>query len=222
MGVAIALGTIIALGGVGIYTVLKTMQNFQPGRQKIQKDLQQGREELKPWVAELVPWSREEMEQLSFNQVKRTSKKGVVSSSKGIFTTIYHEPVIAWIYKRYVSPKENALLYARTSQQEFIYRIKNNEVELVIGDQLIGMIDPQGRLVSMKGNKQLAQINRQGQELLMPVRIGTKEIGSLANLEKTGKINHRALQMLSEMEKEEEEVFLALAILEMVRTDLKK
>ena len=222
MGVALALAAILALGGIGIVTVLKTMQNFRPGRNKIQKDLQQIKAELQPWIADIVPWSREEMEQLSFNQVKRTSRKRVVSSSKGIFTTIYHEPVIAWAYKKYVGQKENAVLYARTSRNEFIYRIKNEEVEVVIDDQLVGKIDAAGRLYNYKGTRQLAQINRQSQELLLPVMLGDKEIGSLTNPDRANKSNPRAFQLLTEMEKEEEEVFLSLAVLEMVRRDLKK
>lgn len=222
MGVAVALATIIALGGIGIYTGLKTMQNFQPGRKKIQKDLQQIRMELQPWVAELVPWSKEEMEQLSFNQVKRTTRKRVISTAKGIFTTIYHEPVIAWTYKKYVSPKENALLYARTSKNEFIYRIKNGEIELVIDDMLVGKIDALGKLYTAKGNHQLAQINRESDELLLPVVYEEKEIGSLTNPDRTTKSNPRAFQFLAPMEKEEETVFLSLTILEMVRRDLKK
>ncbi len=222
MGVTIALAAILALGGIGIYTVLKTMQNFQPGRKKIQKDLQQIRAEMQPWIADLVPWSREEMEQLSFNQVKRTSRKRVVSSSKGIFTTIYHEPVIAWTYKKYLGPKENALLYARTSRNEFIYRIKNEEVEVVVDDHLVGKIDAAGRLFNYKGNKQLAQINRTSQELLLPVLLGEKEIGSLTNPDQTNKSNPRAFQLLTNMDKEEEEVFLSLAVLEMVRRDIGK
>jgi hypothetical protein len=220
MGVALALATILALGGIGIYTVLKAMQNFQPGRKKIQKDLQQIRADLKPVIAELVPWSREEMEQLSFNQVKRTSRKRVITSAQGVFTTIYHEPVIAWAYKKYVSPKENALLYIRTSRNEFIYRIKNEEVEVVIDDQLVGKIDAAGRLFNYKGTKQLAQINRQSEELLLPVTLGEKEIGSLINPARTNKSNPRAFQLLSSMEKAEEEIFLSLAVLEMVRRNL--
>lgn len=222
MGVAVALATIIALGGIGIYTGLKTMQNFQPGRKKIQKDLQQIRSELQPWVAELVPWSKEEMEQLSFNQVNRTRRKRVVTTAKGVFTTIYHEPVIAWTYKKYVSPKENALLYARTSRNEFIYRIKNDEVELVIDEALVGKIDATGKLFNAKGNQQLAQINRDSSELLLPVVYGQKEIGNLTNPDRTTKSNPRAFQFLTNMDQEEEAVFLSLSILEMIRRDLKK
>jgi hypothetical protein len=219
-GVALAMFMIIALSGIGIYVLLKSMQNFKPGRNKIQQDLKQIKAELQPWVADLVPWSREEMEQLSLQQMNRSSRKGVVRTAKGIFTTIYHEPVIAWSYRKYLSPSENALLYVRTSDNEFIYRIKNQEVEMVIGNILVGTLRADGVLYSAKGNKQLAQINPNSEELLLPVKVNEKRVGSLTNPNKSDKANARAFQYLSDMNKEEEQLFMALSILEMTRKNM--
>lgn len=219
-GVALALFTIIALGAVGIYVLLKSMQNFKPGRNKIQKDLQQIKAELQPWVADLVPWSKEEMEQLSLRQMNKTVKKGIATVAKGIFTTIYHEPVIAWMYRKYLGPKENALLYARTSNSEFIYRIKNDEVELVVDNELVGKMGANGILYNNKGNKQLAQINKGSEELLLPVSVNERKVGSLTKATGSEKENPRAFQYLSEMTKEEEKLFLAISILEMARKSM--
>lgn len=219
-GVALALFTIIALGAIGIYVLLKSMQNYKPGRNKIQKDLQQIKAELQPWIADLVPWTKEEMEQLSLRQMNKTVKKGISTVAKGIFTTIYHEPVIAWMYRKYLGPKENALLYARTSNSEFIYRIKNDEVELVVNNELVGKMGANGILYNNKGNKQLAQINRGSEELLLPVSVNERKVGSLTNVKGSEKENLRAFQYLSEMTKEEEKLFLAISILEMARKSM--
>ncbi len=212
--------TIIVLGGTGIYVLLKSMENFKPGRNKIQKDLQQFRAELQPWIADLVPWSREEMEQLSLNQVNRTVRKGIATVGKGVFTTIYHEPVIAWMYKKYLGSKENALLYARTSNSEFIYRIKEDGVELVVDNELIGKIGNNGILYNQKGNKQLAQINTQSEELYLPVRINERRVGGLTHGKTPDNENPRAFQFLADMTKEEEKIFMALSILEIARKDI--
>ena len=99
-GIAFSLLAIVVLAVVGISLSMKMMQNYNPGRNKVQADLKQIRAELAPLVADLVPWSEEEMEQLSLNQVHRANKKGVAKTAKGVFTTVYHEPVIAWAYKR--------------------------------------------------------------------------------------------------------------------------
>ncbi|MEZ4956268.1 MAG: hypothetical protein R2825_22100 [Saprospiraceae bacterium] len=220
MGVTIAMLIIITLAGLGIYFGLKTLENFNPGRSKIQKDLKALKTELQPFIVDLVPWTEDEMEQLSLNTIRRKATKNVVKSLKGIFTTIYHEPLIAWAYRRYVSSKENALLYAKTSHHEFIYRIKKNTVEIVVDDQLVGQVNQDGVLYPNKGRKALAQINHGSEELGLPIIVNEKEVGRLNDLTNLDKINSRAFQVVSKMEDEEEKVFLALSILEMVKTQV--
>jgi hypothetical protein len=216
-GVALSLLTIVILGFLGIYLLLSILKNLKPGRTKIQKDLALIKADLQPWLADLVPWSEEEMEQLSLNQINRKSKKGVSTTAKGIYTTVYHEPVIAWSYKKYVSQKENAVAYARTTDHEFIYRIKDQEVEIVANNKLLGILDAKGALLPAKGQKMLAQINRQSEALALPVIVNGKQVGSLTNASKSPKQNARAFQMIAKMSKEEEEMFLALGVLELIK-----
>ncbi len=220
VGIALSLFFILALGMIGVMVMMKTLQNYNPGRARIQADLKKIRAELAPLVADLVPWTAEEMEQLSFNQIKKSIKSGLVKTSKGVLTTIYHEPVIAWAYKKYVSRGENGLLYARTSNQEFIYRIKNGEVEMVVGDELKGILNQSGTLISHKGNKQLAQINKNQDNLTLPVLVNNKLMGSLSNPDRNQRKNTRAFQHLMKMDKEEEELVLSLSILEMVKREI--
>jgi len=213
----LALLAILALSGAGIYLALKTLQNYKPGRNKIQKDLAQIKAGLQPLVNDLVPWSREEMEQLSLNQVNKSNKKGVVKTVQGVFTTIYHEPVIVYSYRKYVSPTENALIYARTSKHELIYRVKNDQVEVVINNQLVGTINAGGVLTGFKGKNLLAQITRSGQELLLPVRVGGKEVGSVVNPRHAKRVNPRAFEFIGPMQEDEEALFLSLSVLELIR-----
>ncbi len=213
----LALLAILALSSAGIYLALKTLQNYKPGRKKIQKDLEQIKAGLKPLIKDLVPWSREEMEQLSLNQVNKSRKTGVVKTVQGVFTTIYHEPVIVYSYRKYVSPTENALIYARTSKHELIYRVKNDQVEVVINNQLVGIVNAKGNLTDRKGKKLLAQITRSGQELLLPVRVGQKEVGNVVNPKHAKKVNPRAFEFMGPMKEEEEVLFLSLSVLELIR-----
>ena len=219
-GIAFSLFLIVALGMLGITVFMKTFQNYKPGRTKIQADLKKIKAELAPLVADLVPWTQGEMEELSFNQINKSIKNGLVKTSKGVLTTIFHEPVIAWSYKKYVSRKANGLLYARTSNQEFIYRIKNGEVEMVVGEQLVGVLNQQGVLVNQKGNKQLAQINRNEDNLVLPVLVNNKVVGNLSNPDRKQKSNTRAFQHLVKLNKEEEELVLSLSILELVKREI--
>ena len=220
MGVTVAMMTIVALAGSGIYYGLKTLENYNPGRKKIQKDLLLLKTDLQPFLNELVPWSDEEMAQLSLNTIKKKRAKRIVTTTKGIFTTIYHEPLIAWAYRKYVSSKENALIYARTSDHEFIYREKKDLVEIVIDNELVGRLNSNGSLLSLKGNKTLANISKSAGGHGVPILVHGVEVGRLSDPSKVSSANPRAFQVIGKMNDEQEQLFLALAILEFIKGEI--
>lgn len=221
IGITLSLAAIIALGVISVYFLLKTFQQLQPGRKKVQQDLQRLKSDLQPLVADLVPWSKEEMEQLSLNQVNKTGSHKMSKQAKGVFTTIYHEPVIAWSYKGYLGKAPNALVYARTSSQEFIYRLKNGETEIVIGDQLVGKLDANGTLLAHANQKPIAQVSAHKDKRYLPVKVNNRTVASIAKSEWDKKPNPRAFNLLGDMDKQEEELFLSLALLEMLKPSLR-
>jgi len=210
---------IAAASYAAVYALYQLLVNFQPGRSKIKADLQKMKAEIQPFIDDLVPWTKEEMELLSLNQINKTVKKGFVSTAKGVITSIYHEPLIAWSYKRYVSPENNAVIYARSSHHEFVFRIKKDKTEFKIDDHVIGELRENGILYSSKTNRLMARINKSKDELLLPVLVGDKEVASLINPNLTTKTNPRAFEFLSEMNNEEEAVLLSMAIFEMVKKE---
>lgn len=215
---ALFLLLIIGLGVAGLFLGLNILKNYKPGRRRIQADLKKIKAEMQPLVNDLVPWNQEELQQLSLNVINKTRKKGVVYNAKGVFTSIYHEPLIAWYYRKYVSSKEDSLLYVCTSNHEFVYRIKGDEAEVLIDDQFIGKIDHSGRLYDYKKKNLLAQINRGSDQLALPVVVREKTVGALTNVEKAPKkVNQRAMELVANMQPEEENLFLALSLLELVK-----
>ncbi len=216
------IGLIAMASFAAIYALYQILTNFQPGRSKVKADLQKMKAEIQPFIDDLVPWTKEEMELLSINQINKKVKNGMIATAKGVITSIYHEPLIAWSYKRYVSPENNAVLYARSSHHEFVYRIRKDKTELKVDDQVIGTLRENGVLYSAKTQRLLARINRHPNELLLPVLVGEKEVASLINPELTTKTNPRAFEFLEDMDKEEEAVLLSLAILEFVKNEIPK
>jgi len=120
----IALCLITAFAVAGIYFLYQALVNYHPSKRKVQSDLRKIQEEIQPWINELIPWKADELNLLSLNQINRAYKKGIVTTMKGVFTSIYQEPMVVYSYRRYFSPDEDAVLYARTSHHEFIYRFK--------------------------------------------------------------------------------------------------
>ena len=146
----------------------------------------------------------------------------MTKTAKGIFTSIYHEPLIVYSYRKYIATKENAILYARTSQNEFAYRIKKKGIDVNIDGQYAGVLKENGGLYGGRRNRLLARINRDDELKLHPIVVGDKEVASVLNPTKTDKHNPRAFQFLRPMESKEEKMFMALAILEMVQESLRE
>ena len=201
----------------GIYLLYQLILNFQPGGNKIRSDLEKLRAEMAPWFADLVPWDdKDDIELLSLNQINKSVKGGLGKTIKGVFTSIYHEPMIAYAYRRYLSSGENAVLYARTQHHEFLYRIRPKEVQISIDNQYLGTLNEKGQLIGARNNRLLAQVNTED-ELVLPVQIGDKEVAGLIRPEKARQTNPRAFEYVLPMEADEEAILLSLSILQMVK-----
>lgn len=213
---------VFSVASLAIYLLYQLLTNFQPGKSRVLADFRKMRDEIKEWSNQLVPWNKEEMSLLSLRQVNQKIQRGMTKTAKGIFTSIYHEPLIVYSYRRYIAAKENAILYARTSQNEFAYRIKKKGIDVNIDGKYAGVLKDNGGLYGGRRNRLLARINRDDELKLHPIVIGDKEVASVQNPNKTDKHNPRAFQFLQPMENKEEKMFMALAILEMVQESLKE
>jgi hypothetical protein len=208
------------LAVLALYFAYFALVHFQPGKGKIQTDLKKMKSEIAPFIEELIPWNKEELELLSSNQVKQKVSKGIITTAEGVFNSIYHEPLIAYSYKKYISSKRNEIIYARTSNHEFFYRTKKDSTELIIDNQKVGVINNQGLLYGGRKRRLLARINKSENELELPIIVGDRERGTLMRPE-SDSVNPRAFQFVGEMGKNEEAVFLSLAVLELVRESIK-
>ena len=148
-------------------------------------------------------------------------KKRVTTSAKGVFTTIYNEPIVAYNFKKYIAREVDAVLYARTATHEFAYRIKGGEVKVVIDNELVGTLKDNGILYGGQHNRMIARINREQELELMPIIVNEKEVGNLVKALPTPKaksVDARAFEFVrDDLNQEERKIFLSLAIYELVQ-----
>ncbi len=216
---------LFAIVGVGAVLLTRILPEFQPGYNKIKADLKEMQQEMDGWLKEsLVPIGREELELFSLNQLNQTIKKRATLRAKGIFTTIYNEPILAYSYKKYVSSKGiNALLYARTAHHHYAYWVKGKEIQILIDNKLTGVLLENGVLYDER-KRALAAINRNQAEVA-PVLVNNREVASVVKTElsKGQSLSPRAFQFVKpDMNEEEEKLFLALATLELVQRSVPK
>lgn len=217
--------TILILTGVTfaiIFAMYMMLNNFTPGQSKVQTDVDKMKSEIQPWMDELVDWKKEELDLLSFNNINKQVKKGIVKTAKGILTSIYQEPLIAYSFKQYFGSKKNAVLYARTADREFQYRIREKAVAVSVNGQPLGLIQEDGRLLNAETKQLAARINRTDDELMLPIVIRDREVAGL--LKPTAgqplSSNDRAFEFVNQMDSADEELILSLSIWEILRKEV--
>ncbi|MGB0863299.1 MAG: hypothetical protein ACPG19_14315 [Saprospiraceae bacterium] len=216
---SLALFGMIAKGG---YTYLT---NYRPSVKKIAADVKKMQGLMASTASKLVPWTVEEMSLLSLDEVDRVKKKRITTVVQGTLTSIYQEPMVTYAYKRYASKKENALIFARSSNRSFEYRIKDGAIQIKVNNKHIGELRTNGVLYQNK--RMLARINQSIEgynPILLLNRQGEmKELGHVADKKSKEVINPRALQLVdNKMNSDEESVFLSLALLDIIYKSVKK
>lgn len=218
---AIILISGIVLGIAALSILARVFKNFQPGDKKINEDIAQMRQDIAKMNLDLVPWDKHETELFSLNQISQSIQKGITTTAKGVFTSIYQEPMLAYAFKKYVSSGLNAVLFAKTSHHEYVYRIKKDTIQISIDGKALGILKDDGVLYSTRKNRVLAKVAQGSEELLLPMIVNNREVAHVVNPAKADKINPRAFDLVDEnMTKEEEEVFLALGVLEVVQRSI--
>lgn len=204
---------------VGVISILdKLFSGFRPVIFKLRNDLRQLQPELKSWALDnLVKWDRQELELLSLRQHRQFKKHLMYKTYRGVFQSIYHEPLMVYTQKMY-NPQEGVLI-ARNSLHEFAYII-HKEVEIFIDEEYFGKLDAQGKLWYNQKNV-IASVDR-GEGILLEVRVNNKIAGNLLNEVKKESRNPRAFQYVAELDDVEEKVFLAMAFYEIIRRTPKK
>lgn len=208
---------------IGTVLLARGLKNFMPGDKRLFQDLQQLKEEMKEWKPDLVPISSEELDAFSFDQVQRSVRKRFGKTAKGAFTTIYHEPILAYSYKEYSGPRHKAILYAETKDKSYSFIKDKKGVRIAAGQRQLGILKEDGTLYSAKGGNAIATIGQPANRLL-PVSTADRELGSLVDVpaDADEALGQRAFQFVpDDLAEQEKDVFLALATLELVHRSLK-
>ena len=203
--------------------MLKTYsKNRMPGKKQRDRALAELKADMDTWSAELVPLNKEELDLFSLAQDKQVVQTGAATTAKGTFTTIFHEPVVSYSYKRYLGKKVNELLYARTAEHDYVYWTEDGKTELEIDGQPVGHIEG-GAIFGAKSGKKLASIAPSAKESYLPVSVGNREVGALTTVQpsKEDPLSQRAFEFIpDDLNEKEEQLLLSLATRELVKRTL--
>lgn len=217
------LAGVLIIGGLGLTSLIT--KNMAPNKKRLAMETQRLKEDMDQWAGTLVPINKEELELFSWGQEKQVLRRGVTTTAKGIYTTIYHEPILAYSYREYIgkAEKRNALLYARTAEHDFTYWIRKGEGTLFIDGQEVGTLSREGVLRGKRTGKAIAERSASSQAMV-PVKVGNKEVGSLSLPTSSASkgLHERAFSFLRpDLNDKEEQLFLALALEALVKEVVK-
>lgn len=207
----------VLIGGAVLFRFLR---NVQPSEGRVSDDIKQLKEMLKGWHGGFESWTADSIENLSVEQVDKVREGGQVKKGKGVFVSVDNNPMFAYAYKSYVGPGQNAVVYAMTSNHEFIYRLTNNGVEFHVDKQEIGRLRQNGVLYDTK-NKPLAGVTNKALAPAQSLTIRGEEVAKLNNPHKmTEAGDRRALKLQKDLDADEEALFQSLTIYELVENEL--
>jgi hypothetical protein len=216
MGRSLALLILVAALGFIVIQLVRFFLSINSSTGQKRRDLEQLKLKVAEQVKELVPMSLTELELLSVNQSGVTATRGLNSVKTGSFTSVYHEPLVTYAYKKYSYPKESSILLVSTASDDYIYKSEGTRTQVFLNNSELGIIDSEGNMYDPKTKKQLARIEADQVLSSHPVKIGDKEVGEIVNVLLNESPNPRAYQFLEPMDEREEQIFKALTFLSLV------
>jgi len=185
-----------------------------PGKARLKKEIAEAHQELSPLTENLVSWEGEELELMSLIQVERKVRSAFSSSVQGIICSIYHEHMIAYLWKKLAAVGDLAIIVAATKKYRYEYIQKGDNCSMYVNDHYLGDLKRDNKLYLSKRSI-LASINVTGAEWWQ-IDIEGQYAGSLVNIDKARHVNPRAFQLRRDLSEEKVMVFLALAIFKII------
>jgi len=208
---------LVVVGGVagGILFFFKQLAGSGQWRKGIsEKDLKLLKQALLSHRSSLVDLDKEELPLLSLkqkrNRVKKNSKKLLV----GAFQSIYQENLLSYAVMNY--QHGHHLIVAQTTEQEFVYRVKNKSTDIYVNGSHIGHLDGKGLLSHPVNKNTIAEIDISFSPKYQDIKKADKSIGAVLNpLVKYGD-HERALQNLELQNDDDKLILLSLTFLNMI------
>ena len=136
MGTLALFGLLVA--GGSIWLLNQFIGGISPNARRLDLEIKRLQQETSQLSQDLLLLkTEEETELLCLGQVQVTSKKGRPFFQKGIFTTIYHEPAIAYSSFWYTN-QDMYLIVARTPEGEIAYYKQKDVINVVLNGQPVG------------------------------------------------------------------------------------
>jgi hypothetical protein len=188
-----------------------------PSSKRINANIEKIRKRADLRLSELVPWGLEDLELFSFNQKGKVLKKRLGRSVEGVISSIFHESMVYYHFKKYTVSKINGILYLRTARYEIVYRIRPKESQVFVNDNYFATLTKEGILYVRSRRKnirgQVIDISNLRKEIILHDMVA----GYVVFPEQQASVNPRAFEISDKLEDKDILHFMVLGIFEVVK-----
>lgn len=196
--------------------IIRGIMNMPPSKRKIAADLALIEKETRDWRRSVIPWETEnEIELFSYNNQHKWIKHRGEKLLKGVFYSIYNEPMMTFGYKNYLKRGVHAILWVATDDHVFMYRGDGKRTDFYIDGQAVGYISPEFLMYGGSKNRLLAR-RASFSDSHYSIVVWDNETGHLLKPRRIDRVNPRAFEMVGDLNENELLLFLSLSFLTIV------
>ena len=175
------------------------------GAKRLKSEREKLIEELAPYRDQLIPWDKEEMSLISYTISEGKTYKD--QYGKGLFVSIYDEPLMSFGFKAFGHKKMNRITMVETGNHHMLYLDKHSHIDCYFNNQLVGLFRKPNLFYSPR-KRLLGRINDNGGGDYKSVIYKDKELASINPIETDPKFNKRIFDLLKSNISREEQVIL--------------
>jgi len=187
------------------FSPFKLLDYFTFGKNRVIQEKEKLADEVHALSESLIPWNRKDAELLSYGCSEKKIDKE--DSAKGIFVSIYEEPMMAFSAKHFNRAKLIKMTMASTANHKLFYHQTPKSIQCYLNDQQIGYLTADYKFYNMK--KRLAgRINSGGDDSYSKIVYKDVELGLINPLSFDSPFNKRVFDMIKDNLSAEEEIIL--------------
>ena len=208
---------LVVIGGVagGILFFFKQLAGSGQWRKGIvEKDLNLLKESIRKLKRPLVDIDDEELPLLSLKQKRSKVRMNSKKLLAGTFQSIYEENLVSYSTMTYQSGHH--LIVAQTSDQEFVYRLKNKNTDVYVNGSHIGQLNDKGELIHPVHKNIIARIDNSYGNKFQVLTRGDDKLASILNPLVKHDDHERVLNNIEIDREDDRLILLSLTFLNMI------
>ena len=193
--------------------ILVQLLSFFVGTKSVRRQLQRDIKHLDRLMGEfkegLIPFEEDEFKLLSSQPVLKKNRKSRSTFSRGVLSTIYQEPLIAFSLKENYRD-DSVLLLAQSDKNKFQLNFNGKNTEVYVDGQNLGYINSNHEFINPQ-NQRIAGIEHSEGEKYAKVFLNNKDTAHI-NIRESNNESERVFSLFHDFKHEDSDEMVLLTL----------